>query len=202
MPAGSSLLWGLFCSHGEQGLLASCEEVQASLAVASLVAEHGLEGTRASVITARGLSGCSSRAQSTGSAVMARGLTCCTACGIFLDQGFNQCPCNGRQILNLWATREFLYTVLFTCNQFWQFLSLNWNIFPICIQLLMHLGVNLSFSIVFYLSYFLYALSLVLPFLGFSALVFRSLLCYLVSYVLFHYCFRNHSRDYDKHPHL
>jgi len=92
MPAGSSLLWGLFCSHGEQGLLASCEEVQASLAVASLVAEHGLEGTRASVITARGLSGCSSRAQSTGSAVMARGLTCSTACGIFLDQGFSQCP--------------------------------------------------------------------------------------------------------------
>ena len=47
--AGSSLLHGLFSSCGEQGLLSSCD-VQASLA-----AEHGLSGTRASVVVAPGL---------------------------------------------------------------------------------------------------------------------------------------------------
>ena len=30
--------------------------------------------------------------QSTGSVVVAHGLSCSTACGIFLDQGFNPCP--------------------------------------------------------------------------------------------------------------
>ena len=42
-------------------------------------------GARASVVAARGL-------QSTGSVVAAHRLSCFTACGIFPDQGLNQCP--------------------------------------------------------------------------------------------------------------
>ena len=47
--------------------------VQGLLAVASLVAEHRLQGAWASVVVAHGLS-------------------CLKACGIFLDQGSNPCP--------------------------------------------------------------------------------------------------------------
>ena len=42
-------------------------------------------GTRASVVVAWGL-------ESTGSVVVVHGLSCSTACGIFLDQGSNLCP--------------------------------------------------------------------------------------------------------------
>ena len=56
---GSSLLRELFSGCGKQGLflIAVCRLL---IAVASLVAEHGLQGTQASVIVARGLSSCSS----------------------------------------------------------------------------------------------------------------------------------------------
>ena len=50
------------------------------VAVASFVAECGLWGVRASVAMASGL-------WSTGSIVVVRGLSWCTSCGIFLDQG-------------------------------------------------------------------------------------------------------------------
>ena len=53
-----------FSSCGEWGLL--------FIAVASLVVEHGL--------------------QSTGSVVVAQGLSCSAACGTFPDQGTNLCP--------------------------------------------------------------------------------------------------------------
>ena len=42
-------------------------------------------GTRASVVVHRGL-------QSAGSVVVAHGLSCSAACGIFPDQGSNPCP--------------------------------------------------------------------------------------------------------------
>ena len=48
----------------------------------SLIAEHGLQGVRASVVAA-------SRLESTSSTVMMRGLTCSEACGIFPHQGLN-----------------------------------------------------------------------------------------------------------------
>ena len=54
------------------------------IALASLVMEHGLCGARASVVAAWGL-------QSTGSVAVAHGVSCPTACGIFLDQGSNSC---------------------------------------------------------------------------------------------------------------
>ena len=46
------------------------------------------------------------RLWSTGSVVVAHGLSCSAACGILLDQGSNLSPCIGRRILNHCATRE------------------------------------------------------------------------------------------------
>ena len=62
------------------------------IAVASCVAEHRLEGTRASAVVALGL-------QSTGSVVVPHGLSCSVACGIFPDQYQTHISCIGRQIL-------------------------------------------------------------------------------------------------------
>ena len=62
------------------------------VAVASLVAEHRLQAHGfqqlqhlASVVAAQAL-------QSTGSVVVAHGLSCSMSCGISLDQGWNPCP--------------------------------------------------------------------------------------------------------------
>ena len=52
------------------------------IAVASVVAENGLQGPRASV-------GAAPRRWSTGSIVAAHRLSCCEAYGIFPDQGWN-----------------------------------------------------------------------------------------------------------------
>ena len=46
----------------------------------------------------------------TGSVVVAHGLSCRVAYGVFLDQGSNPCPLYWQAVLNLWATREVLYT--------------------------------------------------------------------------------------------
>ena len=43
-----------------------------------------------------------------GSVVVAHGLSCSVACGIFPDRGSNLCPLHGRRILNHCATREVL----------------------------------------------------------------------------------------------
>ena len=40
-------------------------------------------------------------------ALLARGLSCCAARGIFLDQGSNSVPCVGSQILYFRATNVF-----------------------------------------------------------------------------------------------
>ena len=66
---------------------------------ASLVVEHRLYGIQASVVETH-------RLQSTDSVVEVYTLNCPGACGIFSDQGSNQCPCIGRQVLNHWTTRE------------------------------------------------------------------------------------------------
>ena len=44
--------------------------------------------------------------QRVGLVVVARGLSCPTACGIFPDQGSNHVPCIGRQIPNFWTIGE------------------------------------------------------------------------------------------------
>ena len=61
-----------FSSCRERGLLIVVVR-RLLIAVASLVAEHGLYGTWASVL-------------------MAHGLSCSAACGIFPEQGSNPCP--------------------------------------------------------------------------------------------------------------
>ena len=53
--------------------------------LASLVAEYSLQGNT-------GFSSCGSQAQSMGSIVMAHGLSCSAACGIFPDQESNSGP--------------------------------------------------------------------------------------------------------------
>ena len=81
--AGSSLLCRLSLVAVNRG----CSLVLVHwllIAVASLVAEYKLYGTRASIVAASG-------PQSTGSIVVVHGLSCFTACGIFLDQGSNPC---------------------------------------------------------------------------------------------------------------
>ena len=55
------------------------------IAVASHVEEHGLYSTQASAGAVSGL-------QSTGSVVVAHGLSCSEVCGILLDQGSNLYP--------------------------------------------------------------------------------------------------------------
>ena len=52
------------------------------IVVASLVAEHGFKGTRASVVVAL-------RLWSTDAVVVAHRLSCFSECGIFLDHGWN-----------------------------------------------------------------------------------------------------------------
>ena len=60
-------------------------------------------GAWASAVVAGGL-------QSAGSVVVAHGLSCSLACGIF------PCPCIGRQILNHCATREALYIFFYAIS--------------------------------------------------------------------------------------
>ena len=58
-----------------------------------------LQGTWALVVAARGL-------QNRDSAVVAYGLSCSKACGIFPDLGLNRVPCTGRQIVTHCTTRK------------------------------------------------------------------------------------------------
>ena len=67
--AGSSLKLRLFFNCSEQGLLSSCGHGLLTV-VASLVAEHKLQGAQTSVVIARGLSSC-------GSLALQRGLNSC-----------------------------------------------------------------------------------------------------------------------------
>ena len=67
------------------------------IAVASLVVEHGLQACGLQYLWAQYLWHAGSvfvarRLQSTGSVVVAHGLSCSAACGIFPDQDSNPCP--------------------------------------------------------------------------------------------------------------
>ena len=66
------------------------------IAVASLVAEHRFQGTWASVGATRGLSSHAHGLYGAGSVVVARGLSCSSACGILLDQRWTRVFCIGR----------------------------------------------------------------------------------------------------------
>ena len=90
----------------------------------SVVATCWPQGTQDSVVAAQGLISCGSqlrRVQT--SVVVPRGLHCSKACGIFLDQGLDPCPCIRRWILIHCATRKpsltfkifYLLIYLFGC---------------------------------------------------------------------------------------
>ena len=73
------------CCCGEQGLLL--------VAVRGiLIAVASRCGARASVVAAPGSVVVACGLWSTGLVVVAHGLSCSTACGIFPDQGLNLCP--------------------------------------------------------------------------------------------------------------
>ena len=84
--AGSSLLRRFLSSCGEWGAYSWL-----LIAEASLVAEPGLEGTWASVVSVCGLSGCGSWAPRAGSVAVGHGPCCSVMQGIFPDQGLNLC---------------------------------------------------------------------------------------------------------------
>ena len=90
--AGSLSLHRLCSSCGERGLLLVVHRLL--LAVASLVEERRLWAHWLQQL------------QLAGSAVVAHGLSSSMACGIFLDQGSNPCPCTARWILNHGTTME------------------------------------------------------------------------------------------------
>ena len=79
-----------FSSCGERGLLFVAVR-GLLIAVASLVAEHRLQVRRPQQLWCVGLVVVAHRLQSTGSVVVAHGLSCSVACGILLDQGWNPC---------------------------------------------------------------------------------------------------------------
>ena len=62
------------------------------IVVAFLVAEHTLQVRKLQQLWHTGSVVVACRLQSAGSVVVAHGLSCSTACGIFLDQGLNSCP--------------------------------------------------------------------------------------------------------------
>ena len=86
--AGSSLLSGLFSSCGAWGPL-STALCGLLVAVVSLVMERALQGAWDSVVVARGLSSCNSRALEHRLSSCGAWLSCSGACRIFSDQGSN-----------------------------------------------------------------------------------------------------------------
>ena len=86
--SASSLLSGLFSSCGEWGPLSTALR-GLLVAVASLVMERALQGAWDSVVVARGLSSCNSRALEHRLSSRGAWLSCSRACRIFPDQGSN-----------------------------------------------------------------------------------------------------------------
>ena len=103
-----------FSSCSEQGLLFIAVR-RLLIEVASLVVEHGLQACglqqlwhMGSAVVARGL-------QSAGSEIMAHGLSCSAACGIFLDQGLNLSPALAGRFLTTAPPGKY-HSILFkTC---------------------------------------------------------------------------------------
>ena len=83
-------MWA-FCSCDKLGLLFVVVR-GLLIAVASLVVEHGLLVCGQQQLWHAGSGVVACGLQSTGSVVVAHGLSCSAACGIFPDQGWNPCP--------------------------------------------------------------------------------------------------------------
>ena len=78
--------------------------------VASLVAEHRVQGTRASVVVACGL-------QSTGLIVEVHRFSCSTSCGIFPNQGLNLCLLHWQADSLPLSHQESLFSVIFEFSE-------------------------------------------------------------------------------------
>ena len=85
--AGSLLLRGLFSGGSGCGLLSHCSTWASHCSGFSA-------GVQVSILVARGLRSCDSQSLWCVCLVVAYGLSCPTACGIFLDQGLNLCSLN------------------------------------------------------------------------------------------------------------
>ena len=100
------------------------------IAVASLVAEHWLQGVWASGVAACGLNSCGSWAlehqlNSRCSIVVSLRLSCSEACGIFPERGWTCVPCVGMQILSHWTTREVLKVSIYIRSWMKKWVSVN-----------------------------------------------------------------------------
>ena len=102
LGCSGSLLLCRLSLHREQGLLSTCDW-GSLIVVASVAAEDGLSGTRASVVAAHGVSNFSPQALSTVSVVVAQGLSCSTACG--WDH-----PRSGTELMSLPLASEWFTT--------------------------------------------------------------------------------------------
>ena len=119
--AGSLLLHGLFSSCDKQDIFFSYSAWAFHRSGFSCYGAQTLGRVGAIVATAR--------LWSTGSIIVAQGLSCSVACGIFLDQGSNCVSCIGKQILYQWAAREaphhflsldsLLHSFPYSPHQFW-----------------------------------------------------------------------------------
>ena len=98
-----------FCSHWKPVVVPGLSLVvvpRLLIAVASLVAQHWLQGVWASGVAAHGLNSCGSRA-------LEHQLNSCVSQAQLLRgtwdlPGAGMCPCVGTQILSHWTTREVL----------------------------------------------------------------------------------------------
>ena len=104
-----------FSSCCEQGLLFVVVH-GLLIAVASLVAEHGLQACGLQQLWHVGSVLVAHRLQSAGSVVVSHGLSCSVACGIFLDQGSDLCSLHWQAILNHCATGEAWEHEVLTCG--------------------------------------------------------------------------------------
>ena len=95
---GSSLLQGLFSSDSERGAILLVAVHGLHIAVASLVAEHGLLAHRLQELW------------HAGSVLVVHGLSCSVVYGVFPDKGWNPCLQHWQAdcLLLSWATRETL----------------------------------------------------------------------------------------------
>ena len=103
---GSLLLRAGFLQSRRAGATLRCGARASHCGGFSLLRSTGSKARRLQQLWHLGSVGVACRLQSTGSVVVANGLSCSEACGIFPDQGSNLCPCTGRRILNHCATRE------------------------------------------------------------------------------------------------
>ena len=101
-------LWRVFVAFRELSLVVVCGLL---MAMASFIAEQGLQGARDSVVAARGFGIWGSWALGCWLCSLAHGLSCSVVSGLFPDQGSNRCPLHCKatrsEKCRVVTTREF-----------------------------------------------------------------------------------------------